>query len=307
MGDSLDSYRSRIGGFAARLCRKMSSSAYKSRKRQKMKEELMALVGIRKDSWDFWSNILTLVMILVAVLSLVDLSLSTVSVATMDGALLGQHNGHAVTRPISVSVIKSLLLESGVESNPGPDSDISDHSENEESFDDGFGEEGQQRELFFNHSQELNQGVVFESQEKVRENIKAYCDRTYVPMIIVSSSAGNVEKEERGRIRFKCTHGHKRKSTAKKDRPWQQVNFTGCPCFLNINENKDGHWVLTKLCLDHQGHIINRENYLSYPHVRKLTDDDLDFVKLGMEFSAAPRNVAEALSRRTGQGFKRKV
>ena len=106
MGDSLDSYHSRIGGFAARLCRKMSSSAYKSRKRQKMKEELMALVGIRKDSWDFWSNILALLMILVAVLSFVDLSVSTVSLATMDSALLGQHNGAAVTRPISVSVIK---------------------------------------------------------------------------------------------------------------------------------------------------------------------------------------------------------
>ena len=128
-----------------------------------MKEEWMALVGIRKDSWD---NILTLVMILVAVLSFVDLSVSTAALATMDCALLGQHNGPAVTRPISVSVIKSLLLESGVESNPGPDSDISEHSENEASFDDGFGEEGEQRELFFNHSQELNQGVVFESQEK---------------------------------------------------------------------------------------------------------------------------------------------
>ena len=63
----------------------------------------------------------------------------------------------------------------------------------------------------------------------------------------------------------------------------------------------------TKLCLDQQGHIINRENYLSYTHVRKLTDDDLDFVKMGMEVRAAPRNVADALSRRTGQGFKRKV
>ena len=59
--------------------------------------------------------------------------------------------------------------------------------------------------------------------------------------------------------------------------------------------------------MDHQGHIINRENYLSFTHVRKLTDDDLDFVKMGMEVRAAPRNVAEALSRRTGQGFKRKV
>ena len=49
-----------------------------------MKEELMALVGIRKDSWD---NILTLVMILVTVLSFVDLSVSTASLATMDGAL----------------------------------------------------------------------------------------------------------------------------------------------------------------------------------------------------------------------------
>ena len=105
MGDSLDSYRSRIGCFAARLCRKMSSLSNKSRKRQKKKEKWMALVGIRNDSWDFWSNSLTLVMILVSVLSLVDLSVSTVSLATMDSALL-QHNGVAVTRPISVSVIK---------------------------------------------------------------------------------------------------------------------------------------------------------------------------------------------------------
>ena len=111
MGDSLDSYRSRIGGFAARLCRKMSSSSNKSRKRQKKKEKWMALVGIRNDSWDFWSNFLTLVMILVSVLSLVDLSVSTVSLATMDGALLGQHNGAAVTRPISVSVIKNLIRD----------------------------------------------------------------------------------------------------------------------------------------------------------------------------------------------------
>ena len=50
----------------------------------------------------------------------------------------------------------------------------------------------------------------------------------------------------------------------------------------------------TKLCLDHQGHIINRENYLSYTHVRKLTDDDLDFVKMGMEMLPRPYHAVQA-------------
>ena len=261
----------------------------------------MAFAGIQKDNKGYWSNFFTLLMILVTVFSFVDMSISTVSLVTSDCAPLRQHDGAAVSRPMSVSVIKSLLLESGLESNPGP------NSNNEESFEDEFREEGENREVFFDPSQELSQGVVFESQVRVREDIKTYCDRTFVPLIIVSSAGGNAEKGERGRKRYKCTHGHKRTATAKKDRPWQQHNYTACPCFLNINENKDGEWVLTKLCLDHQGHVINRENYFSYPHVRKLGDDDLDYVKLGMELSATPRNVAEALSRRTDQGFKRKV
>ena len=146
MGDSLDSYRSRIGVFAGQLCRKMLSSACKARRKRKIKEEWMAFAGIQKDNKDYWCNFLTLLMILVTVLSFVDMSISTVSLVPTDCAPLCQRDGAAFSRPMSVSVMKSLLLESGLELNPGP------NSNNEESSEDDFIEEGENREVFFDPS-----------------------------------------------------------------------------------------------------------------------------------------------------------
>ena len=193
-----------------------------------------------------------------------------------------------VSSHASWQTVMELLRAGDVESNPGPgSSDQSNHGPNladipESAEDDLSGSDFEEtREIiYFNPAHEIKTGDMFESIEKAKSDIKLYCDRTYFPLITASSWRGDPIKEERGRIRFKCTHGHKRESTAKSDRPWQRVNFTGCPCFININENKEGDWVVGKLCLKHSGHVISRENYHSYPFVRRLGKDDLDYVKV---------------------------
>ena len=247
----MECYRAKIGSFASRVCRKISRNLTFDNRR--------IIDDIREESVIFWNTVLIMSMLLVTVCSIACLGLATVTLANGDSNLScpGHRNGATVTEPIPESVLKTLLLISGVESNPGPTQDG-----------------------FYDPEEELTIGSKFDSQEKVRADVKLFCDRTFVPLIIAASSAENPAGRDRGRMRYKCTHGHKRKKTANKDRPRQSYNFTACTSFVNINENKDGVWVVTKLCLEHQGHVLSQENYFSYPHVRKLTEDDLDYVKV---------------------------
>ena len=102
---------------------------------------------------------------------------------------------------------------------------------------------------------------------------------------------GEEEKVKRkGRVRFLCTHGHKRKYKATDVRPMQRVNHTGCMAGLNLNEQNDGSWKIgIKVNLKHNGHSTSPEIYAGYPFVKSLNKDDIDFVENLSNAKAPPR------------------
>ena len=273
MGVSIDQYRGRIGRFALQLC--SGPSGTKKQEGQ---------VHAKQEFQDFWT-ISGWTISLLCVLAIF------VSKTTFYSPPLSELvPGDQVENTLLVTCTTAqyfpnqlvLLCSGDVERNPGPSSQASNAGDsNDESTDSLFGPEFEQ-ETYYDPAHELKVGDAFSSRDAVIEKMKTYCDRKFTPLIRVSNRAGDLPNLIYGRIVYKCTHGHTRKSKATSDRPFQKVNFTGCPAVININQNKDGDWKGTKMESNHQGHVMNRENYFSYPHVRKLNKDDLDYVEVSL-------------------------
>ena len=299
MGVSLETYRSRIGAFQSGKAPSASNTKLKTMKCLVANEK--ALGNIHLESGIFWYEVFSGFPVILLFMTLAEFGLLTSQIASYcPAAPNGELNDWSgVTQPVSASVIKSLLLQSGIESNPGPSAD--DGASNDDVQHDNQSDESDNSDYlpredidYFQPANEIKAGDTFESMRKVRSDVKLYSDRKYFPLIVASSWAGNADKGERGRIRYKCKHGHKRKTVATSVRPWQRLNFTACPCFININENAEGDWVVTKLCLEHSGHVLTKENYYSYPHVRKLSQDDLDFVQVSQNIFLLSQNFSNA-------------
>ena len=306
MGDSLEQYRGRIGNYALRIT-SLESSAGASSKRKKSffrqsQEKEKVFKEIREENIKFFSSFLTScvpIFICLLLVSRVDVgsgSQSSISSTNPQFNLPAESIKGWSTTSIALPFLPCKLQCCGdIEANPGPSNSGSTSDV-----------DGSTQHLYFDPRDDLKVGTVFEGRQKVMDDMKLYCDNNFFPLIRISNSRGDLANNKYGRIVYKCTHGHQRKSTATSDRPFQKVNFTGCKAFVNINQNKKDDWTVTKLDLNHTGHVLNKEIYYSYPHVRKLSQDDLDYVQDLVAARAAPRNIATALSRRTKQTFKPK-
>ena len=73
----------------------------------------------------------------------------------------------------------------------------------------------------------LKLGFSFSSKDIAIGSLKKFFTDNYHPMIISSGGAG--------RLRWMCTHAHKRKYYAGDSRPCQRVNFTSCLAGVIIN------------------------------------------------------------------------
>ena len=94
-----------------------------------------------------------------------------------------------------------------------------------------------------------------------------------------------------------------RKSKATAQRPSQRLKFTKCPVKVNLNEQDDGSWMVTSCVLQHSGHPVTEQNFLSHQQARKLTEEDKQFVKGLINARTNPRNIADVLNERTGMQF----
>ena len=94
-----------------------------------------------------------------------------------------------------------------------------------------------------------------------------------------------------------------RKKTGGGKRPGQRYKFTNCPVKVNLNEQDDGSWEVTTCVLEHRGHVITSKGFFSHQQSRKLDEEDNDFVKELLKVKAYPRNIANALTERTGKDF----
>ena len=138
----------------------------------------------------------------------------------------------------------------------------------------------------------LKEGLLFQSHEEADKFIKKWSAEQMSPIVIRSSYMGDVKKN--GRISYVCPHGVERKTKCKGDRPRQHVMFTNCPFMINVNQDrKNNTWSITKVVNKHLGHMIGPEVYGGYQNVRKMTEDDVQFVNELDAVGASRRRIAE--------------
>ena len=292
MGVCIEQYRGRIGRFALGLS---SIKGYwgKSKRGAVNKSELqdIAMVEILSENLQFWFRFwsgkwMSLFLFFIAIFAMAILLENNFNHLTSTDNLPIMRYGTSTNNfPIldlgtidNTFPIVDVLRCGDVKTNPVPTSEQNlDDSSDTDSYSGGEEKE----ETYFDPKNDLKVGDAMPSRQGVIDLMKSFCDRKFTP-IRVSNRAGDLQNSKYGRIVYKCTHRHQRKSDAKSDRPFKKINYTGCPAFVNINQNKDDDWIVTKMESKHGGHVISRENYFSYSHVRKLSKDDLDYVQVSV-------------------------
>ena len=111
---------------------------------------------------------------------------------------------------------------------------------------------------------------------------------------------------KRGRRCFECPHGKTRPSKSTGIRPNQNVKFTKCHVSININEQDNGSFVVTKAILDHINHPVSKKDFFTHQHAKVLNNDDMEFVKHLKKARANPSNFASCLSARTNRQYTSK-
>ena len=152
---------------------------------------------------------------------------------------------------------------------------------------------------------EMAVGLVFPSDEVAVASIQNWTVKTLCPLSKIRYQKGIEKNGEyiKGRRCFQCPHGVQRKSKATAQRPSQRLKFTKCPVKVNLNEQDDGSWMVTSCVLQHSGHPVTEQNFLSHQQARKLTEEDKQFVKGLINARTNPRNIADVLNERTGMQF----
>ena len=187
--------------------------------------------------------------------------------------------------------------------------DVDDDCSSESDTSEDEGQKEKEDDIVDLYEEDVKPGLTFESKEIAMKSLKFFFADHYHPCVVVSNGTNRKKGEPgaRGRVRFVCSHGYRRKYTASSSRPVQRVNFTGCQCGLNINEQNNGTWkVGLKVTLDHIGHEIGPELFSSYSFAKKLSEDDIEFVIVLAKSKAPVRKIAEVLSSRTGDHYKSK-
>ena len=153
----------------------------------------------------------------------------------------------------------------------------------------------------------ITPGMSFDTKALAIEKSKAFFAQNFHPFITASSGGDSKgpDDKSKGRIRFVCTHGHRRKYIATDIRPKQRVNQTGCQAGFNLNEQVNGTWkVGSKVIIEHIGHIIGPEIYNSYSFVKQISKEDEEFVQNLHNAKAPNRKIADVLTARTGYSMK---
>ena len=122
--------------------------------------------------------------------------------------------------------------------------------------------------------------MVFENEASAAavDSILNWDRKSLCPLMKSRRIKTAAETEGATRGRRNCPHGIYRKLKSE-NRPTQHVKFTKCPCLININDQEDGSFVITKAILEHFGHIVSEKDYYSHEHTKRLSDKDKIYVK----------------------------
>ena len=73
-----------------------------------------------------------------------------------------------------------------------------------------------------------------------------------------------------------------------------------------IQENWEKNWTITKVNLEHFGHVVTENEYFFHTQNRKLNNERKDYLRELLKTKASTKNVAACLSRKTGKEFNSK-
>ena len=104
------------------------------------------------------------------------------------------------------------------------------------------------------------------------------------------------------RIEFLCPHGRKRTSASTGKR-WKPTAYVGCPVRVNVNQQQDGAFVVTRAELNHVNHDISREMFEKYAVNKRLSKDQEDAVRAFLETAPSAVEVASLLKDITGKDY----
>ena len=152
---------------------------------------------------------------------------------------------------------------------------------------------------------EMKTGLLFADEESALKSILKWGELTLCPIMKARRDKTLAESggKSRGRRCLDCPHGRSRKGKTKGERPNQSVKFTKCPFSIVIMENDDGTWEITKAVLEHYGHILNKQEYYSHAHTKRLTEADQCYLKELIDTKANPANIASCLNQKSGKNF----
>ena len=149
----------------------------------------------------------------------------------------------------------------------------------------------------------LKEGLSFESYEEVGTFVQKWGVDCFLPVIKRSSFRGH--EKTNGRIQYFFPSGVERQFRFKGARPRQHVPFTNCPFVINVNKNRKlGKWMICKLNLKHQGHMLGPEVFGGYQTVRKLATEDIQFINELDDVVASSRRIAERIGQTTGNIYE---
>ena len=105
---------------------------------------------------------------------------------------------------------------------------------------------------------------------------------------------------------FKCPHGVKRTSKATGKRKCESTAYVGCPVGVNVNQQEDGTFLVTKAVLEHENHETGRGIYERYMVNKRLSKDQENAVKAFIDTDPSTVEVVLLLKDLTGRDYSTK-
>ena len=151
-------------------------------------------------------------------------------------------------------------------------------------------------------------GLTYPDETTAVDAVLVWGSKFLCPLAKSRREKGLDETEglKRGRRYLDCPHGRKRVAKTKGERKSQNVKFTKCPVSIVITENMDKTWTITKVILEHFGHVVTEKEYYRHSQNRKLDEEEKDYLKELIKTKAITKNMAACLSRKTGKEFNSK-
>ena len=109
--------------------------------------------------------------------------------------------------------------------------------------------------------------------------------------------------KSKSRMSYQCPHSIFKKSQSTGKRKVAPNKFSGCPVIVNVNEQDDNTFKVTKVVLEHKNHEVGKEIYDQYSTNKRLSEDQENAVLAFLETDPTAKEVAKLLNHITGKSY----